>query len=98
MNDSKECQACMARPVCSRALPPGDSECLTFHELRLQAVVDYLFEYGVIRSKIKVPTKAPTHGPCCTCQACGYPNDECVCYTNEILDNLLKMAGEDEKE
>lgn len=26
----------------------------------------------------------PGHGPCCTCQTCGYHHDDCVCEHNEI--------------
>lgn len=26
----------------------------------------------------------PGHGPCCTCQKCGYDYDMCVCDHNEI--------------
>ncbi len=40
--------------------------------------------------------RKPTHGTCCTCQECGYPNDvDCECERNRILDDILKlMRGE----
>lgn len=30
------------------------------------------------------PWRKPSHGPCCTCQDCGYAHDDCQCgYSNE---------------
>lgn len=43
------------------------------------------------------PWKKPDHGPCCTCQTCGWFNDDCKCqYTNdeceieEVVDRLQR--------
>lgn len=30
----------------------------------------------------------PGHGPCCTCQRCGYTHDECCCNHNDFLNSL----------
>ena len=33
----------------------------------------------------------PTHGPCCTCQACGKPYDECRCDIDDLADELAAL-------
>lgn len=33
----------------------------------------------------------PTHGSCCTCQTCGYPNDECVCEDNQLIEVVRNL-------
>ena len=30
----------------------------------------------------KVDKRKPGHGPCCTCQKCGYDHDNCKCWEN----------------
>ncbi len=35
----------------------------------------------------------PTHGPCCTCQACGKPYDECRCDIDDLADELAKLRA-----
>ena len=41
--------------------------------------------------------RKPTHGTCCTCQECGYDNDQyCECKRNHIIDeviDLIKQTG-----
>ena len=32
--------------------------------------------------------RTPTHGPCCTCQACGLHYDDCRCDLDEVADAL----------
>ena len=34
----------------------------------------------------KVKRIKPTHGPCCTCQTCGYGFDDCICWENEKIE------------
>jgi len=39
----------------------------------------------------------PGHGPCCTCQTCGYPYDECKCSDNlaiEACDYIEQLQAE----
>jgi hypothetical protein len=40
--------------------------------------------------------KKPTHGICCTCQECGYSNDDtCECPRNEHINEILsKLSNE----
>jgi len=35
----------------------------------------------------------PTHGPCCTCQACGKPYDECRCDIDDLADELAALRA-----
>ena len=47
--------------------------------------------------------KKPTHGPCCTCQTCGWNHDECQCDwdpCDNIADAflLLEKVKEDKNE
>lgn len=42
-------------------------------------------------------TRKPTHGPCCTCQECGYnieDGNDCECARNRILDEVIKYLKE----
>lgn len=39
----------------------------------------------------KRPLQKPTHGSCCTCQKCGYANEDCVCTHNKIIDDFNKL-------
>lgn len=40
-------------------------------------------------------TMKVTHGTCCTCQNCGYPNDnDCECPRNEVLIEVLQLIKE----
>lgn len=35
---------------------------------------------AAVAAALGTPWRKPTHGPCCTCQTCGHPNDgECQC-------------------
>ena len=40
--------------------------------------------YGL--SSTRVDKIKPTHGPCCTCQRCGYDHDECKCLDNDLIE------------
>ncbi len=42
----------------------------------------------------------PGHGPCCTCQDCGYHHDSCVCHENmyiEVCEYVEKLQADNEK-
>ncbi len=45
----------------------------------------------------KIEIRKPTHGNCCTCQACGHPHDECVCRHNELVDIYEKYLPQEQK-
>ena len=34
----------------------------------------------------KIDKCKPTHGPCCTCQKCGYSFDDCKCWENDKIE------------
>ena len=38
--------------------------------------------------------RKPTHGPCCTCQACGLDYDSCRCDLDDIADQLNAARAE----
>jgi len=59
--------------------------------VRLGDVFDVLIGQGVLRSLEIKPHIKPGHGPCCTCQTCGYHYDDCVCDDNEIIEALNKI-------
>jgi hypothetical protein len=42
------------------------------------------YEWGIKEGQ-KIEVKKPTHGSCCTCQKCGFDNDECRCERNLII-------------
>jgi len=67
--------------------------------VRLNDVIELLIEEGELKDKEKIAIVKPTHGNCCTCQDCGYPHDECVCWHNELLDkiNNLERFNDEEK-
>jgi len=48
-------------------------------------VLETLWNLDVINSTEIKPHIKPGHGPCCTCQDCGYYHDDCVCGDNEII-------------
>lgn len=35
--------------------------------------------------------RTPTHGNCCTCQACGLSHDDCRCDLDEVADELTQL-------
>lgn len=37
--------------------------------------------------------RTPTHGPCCTCQACGLDHDECRCSLDDLADDNQRLRG-----
>ena len=61
--------------------------------VRLYDVLDLLQREGYLRSTEVTPFIKPGHGPCCTCQECGYPHDECVCEDNELIQGLLDLRA-----
>ena len=59
--------------------------------IKLEDVINLLVEEEYLMSNDEIPITKPTHGPCCTCQKCGYPHDECVCYHNHLLRKLKNL-------
>jgi len=59
---------------------------VTYHD-----VLQLLSNEGVISNPKIMPERKPTHGPCCTCQDCGYYHDECICGDNEIVEKIIKL-------
>ena len=48
----------------------------------------------------KVDKRKPGHGPCCTCQKCGYDHDDCKCWENakvEICEYVEATQAENAK-
>ena len=41
-------------------------------------------------ASIRKHFRRPTHGPCCTCQACGQDYDTCRCDLDAVADELAK--------
>ena len=39
-------------------------------------------------AKMKEHFRQPTHGPCCTCQRCGQPYEDCRCDLDDVVDEL----------
>lgn len=63
--------------------------------LKKEDVIKILFELGALKEcniLQKIKTIKPTHGPCCTCQSCGYYYDDCVCTHNEIVDTINSLT------
>ncbi len=60
--------------------------------VELDEVMDILIDAGYLKGTEAIPHKKPTHGPCCTCQICGYHHDDCVCLHNELLESLMALA------
>ncbi len=56
----------------------------------LAAEVERLREELIIWKRIRTPT----HGPCCTCQACGLDHDSCRCDLDEVADEVEKLRKE----
>lgn len=58
------------------------------------SLCDLLVKHGVLLNTTgeKIPHKKPGHGPCCTCQSCGYSHDECCCVHNDCLQDLERIA------
>ena len=51
--------------------------------------------YGL--SSTRVDKIKPTHGPCCTCQRCGYDHDECKCLDNDFIELCDRLDAKDEQ-
>ncbi len=60
--------------------------------VKLQDVIKLLVAEGYLKGDKSIRTVKPGHGPCCTCQSCGRPNDgECVCEHNSLLREVLGL-------
>ena len=55
-------------------------------------VIALMLKYEFITSTELMPTRKPSHGPCCTCQTCGQSHDECVCEHNELITDLRAIT------
>lgn len=58
----------------------------------LEDVIKVLIDHGVLQDSKELPTRTPTHGPCCTCQDCGEGYDECVCKHNALIKDLKSLV------
>jgi hypothetical protein len=61
-------------------------------KIELDAVINFLVQEGFLKGKILIDYKQPGHGPCCTCQTCGYNYDDCVCQHNFLLSGLANLS------
>lgn len=61
--------------------------------VQVDDVLKVLCEIGHIRSTEIQPHIKPGHGPCCTCQFCGYIHDDCVCDDNELIRSLRELEN-----
>lgn len=59
--------------------------------VKLDDVINLLIEEEILIDKDIIKTTKPSHGPCCTCQKCGYYHDECVCYHNDLMNKLKNL-------
>ena len=62
--------------------------------IRLYTVVELLVDHGILHGDGVIEPITPSHGPCCTCQSCGFDFDSCVCDHNSLLKDLLELEGE----
>ena len=52
----------------------------------IDQIIAFMCEEGMIlRGAEPIAKKIPSHGPCCTCQECGWDYDHCVCEHNRLL-------------
>ena len=42
-------------------------------------------EFSIMKDAV-VQKQKPTHGPCCTCQKCGFNHDDCKCWENSLIE------------
>lgn len=49
------------------------------------------FKKNDIIENTEIQKIKPSHGPCCTCQICGYGYEECMCHDNEIIETILNI-------
>lgn len=50
---------------------------------------------SIIAEKIfKMPFRKPTHGPCCTCQTCGWDFDNCQCGYGKCIEMTWRIVKE----
>ena len=47
--------------------------------------MDYRKRLGISKGE-KVEKTKPGHGPCCTCQTCGFYHADCKCYDNTLIE------------
>ena len=61
--------------------------------IKLEDIKALLREYADLKDTDEsIPSIKAGHGPCCTCQTCGYGHDECVCIHNELIQKLADLA------
>ncbi len=65
--------------------------------VKLSDVIDIMIEWGDLFSPDIIKITKPSHGPCCTCQDCGYYHDDCVCYHNELLTELNDLEDQNDR-
>jgi len=58
----------------------------------LDKVIELLVRHDILKGNRTIPPRKPGHGPCCTCQKCGFYHDECVCEHNEIIVGLFLIV------
>jgi hypothetical protein len=59
--------------------------------VKFSDVMRLMISLDVIKSDGVLGPIKPGHGPCCTCQVCGRLYDDCVCRSNEIVEELLML-------
>ncbi len=47
-----------------------------------------LHELHYLKSTETLKPITPGHGSCCTCQTCGRDYDDCVCYSNGLIETI----------
>ena len=61
----------------------------------MQDRIDGILKKLLCEENLKIkPNIRPGHGPCCTCQVCGYHYDECNCRVREIIKNIAQAKKE----
>lgn len=62
-----------------------------FLKTELETIVKESFK----NTRVEEKKRKPTHGTCCTCQDCGYPNDyECECARNKVLEEVHNIQNQ----
>lgn len=65
------------------------------HESLRQSLIS-LLEYVEESLQGRINKRKPDHGPCCTCQTCGFStdDDDCRCEKNAIVEGCLSDIRE----
>jgi hypothetical protein len=78
----------------SPCVAKSEREWWAHHEInRLAAEVEKL--RGEVAKWTRIRT--PTHGSCCTCQACGNDYDSCRCDLDSVADEVAALRSRNEK-